>query len=239
MRALGRRNSDTRRTAADDRLRVVELGAGMTGLAGLALYRRVVANAAIAATAKHETNSSQKITQVSIHLTDGNPECVDNLKQIIDRNIHDYIAETGSDNHRVNYHHELSASQLLWGSRVGGEEEDEYFDLILAADCLYQTDLHHVLIESIHALLATTGLAIICAPTRQPSMSNFSQTVKQDGRLVCVAYEWPLDEPLWEYHARHLHFADTDGCYDPDRHFPRLLLLAKDERFINEFLADA
>jgi hypothetical protein len=175
---------------------VIELGAGVTGLAGVALYRRACSELSI---------------PLTVHLTDGNPECVGNLLEIAEMN-------SIAGNEAL-----LTAGQLLWG---GTEPAEGQYDLILTADCLYQTDLHNALIETIHLLIKPHGLVVICAPERKPSMACFREMLRKDGRLYDELVEWPTDEVIWRYGN------DATNIYSADRHLPRLLLLARDERLL-------
>lgn len=101
---------------------VLELGAGMTGLAGMCC----------------SLVGARKVV-----ITDGNPDCVERLKECIEMN-----KETlGTD---------IQASLLVWNSEDHGliERFGHKFDLIISADCLFFTTFHDDLIHVVESLLA-------------------------------------------------------------------------------------
>ncbi|CAN0240657.1 unnamed protein product [Ectocarpus sp. 12 AP-2014] len=124
-------------------MRVLELGAGMSGLAGLG-----VAACSDAA---------------EVVITDGNPDALRNLEECVELNAKEGVfGDT-----------RVAARRLVWdsldrngdraallsrsSSEVGGSGR---FDLIIASDCLFFKDFHDDLISTIGGLLRPGGRAV-------------------------------------------------------------------------------
>ena len=87
----------------------------------------------------------------SLVLTEGNPQCVQNIQAIIDENKDTFISKN------------VSSRQILWDLKNNYQEE---FDVILIADCLYEESLHSSLLHVLFQTLKTAGKAFILAPKR-------------------------------------------------------------------------
>ena len=131
--------------------RVCELGAGMTGLAGLTI--------------------AVTLTSSEVVITDGNPSAVENLQWCVDYNsgLNRY------GNTRV------YASQLVWDrdgsdalTALGK------FDVVVAGDCLFFSDFHVDLVATILALLAPGGVALLLAPRRGQTFAAFVEHAQKD-----------------------------------------------------------
>ncbi len=84
-------------------------------------------------------------------ITEGNPQCVENIQCIIDENSHTFKSK------------HVTCKQLLWS------EEEEYkgeYDMIIVADCLYEESLHKALLNVMNRSLFEGGKAYILAPPR-------------------------------------------------------------------------
>eukprot|EP00752_Nemacystus_decipiens_P008448 g7551.t1 len=138
--------------------RVLELGAGMSGLAGLGL-----AACSLAA---------------EVVITDGNPDALKNLEACVGLN-----AKAG-----VFGDTKVSARRLVWdsldrnGDRASLLESSPgggggRFDLIIASDCLFFKDFHDDLISTIQCLLKPGGRVILVQPQRGGTTNLFMQRV--------------------------------------------------------------
>lgn len=168
---------------------VCELGAGMTGLAGIFLA---------------SFGNPSKVL-----LTDGNSDCVENMKSIIYQNKPLF----GSI--------DVSSERLLWVENSDLSYLDSQFDLIISADCLFFTESHSGLLYVIETLLKDNGSAIIIAPQRKDTLKSFCSKAVS---LFSVTEIKNYDSTMW---ARHLLAKNQDPMYDEDIHYPVLLLLSK------------
>lgn len=170
--------------AWNDGLRLLELGAGTSGLAGVAL-------------AKCATRPV-----IAVHLTDGNVDCVPALKR----------------NAALNGIANTKAYQLLWSE---SHAMDHQFDVIVAADCVYETALHEVLLITIRTYLArcSSSVAIIMAPPRGQSLRMFRQRAEEGG--------WFVVEECQEWEALMRDQAVVDDVVDLDIHRPHVLKLRR------------
>eukprot|EP00638_Chattonella_subsalsa_P012761 CAMPEP_0117811482 /NCGR_PEP_ID=MMETSP0948-20121206/22160_1 /TAXON_ID=44440 /ORGANISM="Chattonella subsalsa, Strain CCMP2191" /LENGTH=393 /DNA_ID=CAMNT_0005648097 /DNA_START=15 /DNA_END=1192 /DNA_ORIENTATION=+ len=143
---------------------VLELGGGMTGLAGIGIAVQY-----------------PKTHQVII--SDGNPDSVLNQKLCIHLN-----EETGNiPKGKVKCCHLMwdkedksgAISELLHQHPKGFDHSEllhqhpKGFDLIIAADCLFFQDFHEDLKHVLSLLLAKNGQILLLQPTRGESMNNF------------------------------------------------------------------
>ncbi|CAN0440191.1 unnamed protein product [Ectocarpus sp. 12 AP-2014] len=141
-------------------MQVLELGAGMSGLAGLG-----VAACSDAA---------------EVVITDGNPDALRNLEECVELNAKEGVfGDT-----------RVAARRLVWdsldrngdraalnsrsSSEVGGSRR---FDLIIASDCLFFKDFHDDLISTIGGLLQPGGRAVLVQPQRGGTVNLFMQRV--------------------------------------------------------------
>ncbi|XP_054261094.1 calmodulin-lysine N-methyltransferase-like isoform X2 [Macrosteles quadrilineatus] len=173
-------------TEAFHHKKVLELGGGMTCLAGLLIL---------------------KYTRASkVHLTDGNPHSVDNVRYIIDENGF-------KDSSRV------SCDVLKWGSLPKYHEE---YDVLLAADCLFFDDARSDLVVTMWSALCDDGQALVTAPRRGSTLDKFKTEAEERG-FVCTVFEY-YNQEIWN---RHLELKAKNNNYDQDIHYPILLHLLK------------
>jgi predicted nicotinamide N-methyase len=114
-----------------DGLRVLELGSGSVGLAGLILAATQTPRLVVLT----DGSSQSKLL--------GNPQCITNIEEIIAIN---------------SFNCPVLASQLLWGSEDKVEEQS---DMIIVSDCLYETDYHESLLNTLKAHLAPEGQVLM------------------------------------------------------------------------------
>lgn len=227
-------------------LRVVELGCGMAGLAGLALA---------------SLNNNAPIHKIHVTLTDGHPHCV--------RNNWACIALSSSFQF-------CSSQPLLWSCAHQGIQQCNHllsfthrhhenntnnppplYDLCLASDCLHAHDHHHGLLATMGRLLRVGGVCIACQPPRGRTMDQFMDLVRyvnQDHASTITEtiiptiqndpknatnhikahnplFEMQLyhhyDEEISQQHHAFLKDNTLHQVYSPDIHYPRMLLLKK------------
>ena len=168
---------------------VCELGAGMTGLAGFCL-------AAFANPSK-------------VLLTDGNEDCVENMKAIIDRNKSCFDLTV------------VSPQVLVWDTEANLSDLRSQFDFIISGDCLFFTNCHSGLLHVIGTLLREDGSAVLMAPNRKDTLDLFCNRANAQFNVDKIENYDPL---VW---TRHQVAKSEDPLYDEDIHYPVLLLLRK------------
>ncbi|VDN05607.1 unnamed protein product [Thelazia callipaeda] len=98
---------------------------------------------------------------IEVTLTDGNEKCVANMQKIIEANkLNDRIA----------------CLILTWECHVPNKQ----FDIVLCADCLFFTEQHQVLLNSIYGHLKPGGTAYIMAPDRDGTFQIFLNRIYQE-----------------------------------------------------------
>lgn len=113
---------------------VLELGAGMTGLAGLIV--------------------SQTCQPSRVLITDGNDNSVENLSIVLE------------ENQNLGHVQENVSVQLLKWNNGAKELDQDQFDVIICADCLFFDDGRPQLLECLVNALKPGGTAIVVAPSR-------------------------------------------------------------------------
>lgn len=129
--------------------RIIELGSGFSGLAGLTV--------------------AKNIDQVSeVVITDGNSICVDRIKKNIQiNNLEDKVKSSV-----------LLWDRNLSFKKQDQFTSQSKFDLILISDCLFFVNFHTDLIITIDELLDFEGVCIIIAPPRGKSMDLFLKSAE-------------------------------------------------------------
>jgi len=162
--------------------RVLELGGGMTCLAG-----------ALLAVSDFSPHQSPRV----IHLTDGNSASVANLEHIVDR------IKAGAGDKKSNCD-ELKAFEYRWDVR--GSHEEQY-DVIICADCLFFKETSASLAQSIYRMLLPDGTALIVAPNREGTLGYFKNLameyftvdeVDDYSSEVIKAHEYFLNDPAYD-----------------------------------------
>ncbi|EDW25459.1 GL26414 [Drosophila persimilis] len=114
-------------------------------------------------------------------------------------------------------------SVLKWQERSArAQAEQEKFDFILCADCLFFDEARSALVDTIWYYLAPRGVALIMAPRRGRTLSMFQDECMARGFAVELATRY--NETIWQ---RHLQLKADSALYDEDLHYPLLLRLCK------------
>lgn len=148
-------------------------------------------------------------------LTEGNPQCVANLQEIIDENSPPYNTYFP---HPKGEEAIVTSRQILWDVKASYQKE---FDTILVADCLYAEEVHDSLLHVIKQTLLPGGKVFVMAPKRGPSFEGFKKKVEAEGSFVVEAKP-RYSDVVW---AKHQQFLSTDPHYNEDVHYPLLMTL--------------
>jgi 2-polyprenyl-6-methoxyphenol hydroxylase-like FAD-dependent oxidoreductase len=195
-------------------LRVLELGAGMAGLAGMAL-------------------AVQNPEHTRVVLTDGHPDAVLNNRvniQLTQALMHPTMVA----------HLNITAQRLVWTTMTTvtttttKKEETLLFDLVLACDCTHFVECHAPLALTTADQLRIGGVALFLAPPRGDTLKRFVTLVQSLNGLFQVHYY--DDDSVKDYSPTvsqcHDHYQqqqqdDDDETYHANIHCPHLLILRK------------
>ncbi|KAK3093313.1 hypothetical protein FSP39_013970 [Pinctada imbricata] len=128
---------------------IIELGGGMTCLAGVAV--------SILSEAQ------------SVVLTDGNEESIDNLTDILnDKSNAELLRKT-----------KVSSRMLRWGEGELDKDLRGHFDIIICADCLFFDEGREDLVQLVYDLLKPNGKCWMFAPKRGATFDEFKQAAEE------------------------------------------------------------
>lgn len=90
----------------------------------------------------------------------------------------------------------VDASQLMWGkgSADDDKQERQSYDIILAADCVYDRALHVPLCQTIRRWLSATGVCVVVASRRCGSLADFERCAR--GEFAVHAWPQPYDDTV-------------------------------------------
>ena len=114
-----------------------------------------------------------------VSLTDGDPELVDALRSNIALN-----AEAGAFNSKC----QVRGAFIDWMEKHAADEEK--FDVILCADCVYDVDLHVPLLLTLRRFLRPDGKVILMASPRGGSLHVFLGTARAFFGNVCSTTDY-------------------------------------------------
>lgn len=223
-------------------LRVIELGCGMAGIAGLAM-----------ACLEHSCRELYHDVQLQVVLTDGHPDAVKNNA---------ICASLTTKEHSLDprYQQNVTVRTLLWNESQEGANEcaqlthdnKHLFQLLLVSDCLHFVSFHVALACTIGRLMDVNGLAILCQPCRGKSLEQFMLLIRaMNGEVIATgdtstsSSKTPKDvafKPLFEINLlneydevvtnlHHRFISQHEGVYQPATHYPMMLLLRKLRHF--------
>lgn len=188
---------------------VLELGGGMTCLAGLliAKYGR----------------------PYGVHLTDGNAMSVQNVQKTCRLNdiancyVKCSVLKWEQHCHTMDGVGSGAASVAINETDENGvcALECEKFDYILSADCLFFDEAREALVETIWWYLSPSGMALVMAPRRGKTLELFVACAAAKGFHCKIVQRY--NEMIW---IRHLELLASPS-YDEDIHYPILIQLTK------------
>ncbi len=198
-------------------LRVIELGAGMAGLAGLSI-------ASLGLT--HPEIFSH--VSVDVLLTDGHPTAVFN--NAVSCHLTSSLSPDPESPSNIR------SAQLLWSLDSTPEvaaltkRGRTLFNIALVSDCLHFQQSQSALLATLSRVLSIQGVAILIQPPRADSLQNFKDLlliVNKSGAkpLFQVSLLDRFDATL-DKAAEAAQAANTEG-YNPDVHLPKALILTK------------
>ncbi|KAH9103531.1 hypothetical protein LEN26_008668 [Aphanomyces euteiches] len=123
---------------------ILELGAGMCGVSGLAIAAQL-------------PNVSR------IVLSDGNASCVDNLRITVEANV----AQNRIPSNVV------AVDLLQWSRDKAAFATGETFDVVFASDCLFFESFHVDLMQTLRQVVTATGSIYLLQPSRGGSLERF------------------------------------------------------------------
>lgn len=136
-------------------------------------------------------------------VTDGNVISMDNVARIIEAN-----------DVRVD------CAVLKWGSCPN--QHTGYFDVILAADCLFFDEARNDFVSTIAHCLSDSGIALISAPKRGNTLDLFVQCAKDAGLYALVMKSY--NSGVW---AQHCSLMLENPQYEEGIHYPLLIVVSK------------
>lgn len=168
--------------------RVLELGGGMTCLAGLFVTKY--------AQPKY------------VHLTDGNEVSIQNVCEVFRKNFIDPRPDT-------------KCSVLKWENVNNLLDENEQYDCIMSADCLFFDSARSYFVAALWQCLKPTGMALIMAPRRGQTLNQFIVQAQQMGFECNLKIFY--NNIVWQ---KHLSLLATNS-YEEDIHYPLLIEVRK------------
>uniref|UniRef100_A0A8D8MHM7 Calmodulin-lysine N-methyltransferase n=1 Tax=Cacopsylla melanoneura TaxID=428564 RepID=A0A8D8MHM7_9HEMI len=136
-------------------------------------------------------------------VTDGNVISMDNVARIIETNAI-----------------KADCAVLKWSSCVN--HYSEYFDVILAADCLFFDEARNDFVSTIVHCLNSSGIALITAPRRGNTLDQFVQCAKSAGLYTLVLQCY--NSGVWAQHCR---LKIENPRYEEGIHYPLLIVVSK------------
>jgi predicted nicotinamide N-methyase len=181
--------------------RILELGTGMAGLAGVSLALRL---------AQQQTINEK----LYVTLTDGHAEGVKNNK------INQELTRAYTASHYDSL--QVDTRVLLWTTDIQSDLPPQ--DVCLVSDCTHFQNFHSALAVTILRSLRVGGRALMCQPDRGGSSENFTDLLMclKDPIVELAKTSFPLIKDMHEKSLEQ--FPDT---YDEQTHMPRIFILTK------------
>eukprot|EP00033_Pygsuia_biforma_P001623 GCRY01001825.1.p1 GENE.GCRY01001825.1~~GCRY01001825.1.p1 ORF type:complete len:386 (-),score=75.32 GCRY01001825.1:47-1204(-) len=181
--------------------RVLELGAGRSGLAGLCLSCL-------------DTGGPKEVV-----LSDGNERCVDGLHSTILANQSNIAPNC-----------KVEAAHLPWDVNSSLISESSLlcpasFDFIIMADCLFFREAWSGLVDILQRLLAPGGVVVSLAPRRHTSLHGFLDQLKRDAPLFDRFALFPrANSRYWASLLEKLNLADEPSSASSSRDFTQAVI---------------
>ena len=232
-----------------NRLRVLELGAGMASLPSLSLAAVALNNKGI---------ESNDLPFMDIVITDGHPRSIENNLACAKLTTELYGMIGKDEINKSNKCCSIRTHRLLWKANDEGMKEcqeilkdgnqngeDDYFDLVLVSDCTHFTAFHDGLICTIGRLLRVNGYCLLCQPKRGLTLDQFIQmihVINNGVQLKNDSNDSNESKPLFDLNLYHDYDDDITKKhqiyseikhqgYDENIHYPLILILKKLRKF--------
>lgn len=186
---------------------VLEIGAGMTALAGLTLVY---------------LNACRRL-----YLTDGNRRCIKNIETIVDRNFERIVdpAKQCAIGSKFVLAKDVHVQQLRWGIVSDYQHLRGKIEVIIGADILFVSNSHADLLNTIDTLLVEhVGSVFILSPSRGKTCRSWIDFVRSDGRFSINMFESFCSRFASIYHE--LYKQNPHG-WNHDAYFPFLLVMTR------------
>jgi hypothetical protein len=164
--------------------------------------------AGMAGLALAKSTRSARQPRMQLTITDGHPDCV----------VHNQVHV------RLNTFPEgvsIKVEKLIWTTTA---QESNHVDLLLCSDCTHFQEHHASLAVTISGSLRIGGVAILCQPPRGTSLGNFLTCVTSMGGLLDIQHLTDYNDQVTAHHLKEL---NTNPCYDPNIHYPQMVVLTK------------
>jgi Lysine methyltransferase len=190
---------------------ILELGAGMAGLAGLSL-----------AQAMQQANPEKKFR---VWLTDGHPQAAQNNR--VHAHLMQVRLQTGSRN-------PVKCTTLPWSidpPQRASRDDPPPCHIVLVSDCTHFQSFHAHLFFTLAYGVRVNGCIHMCQPHRGNSLQRFLDIVQLTANKAEGTDTTPLFSMEWLEIPELDHMKSDNGTsnahYDPNIHCPRWLLLRK------------
>ena len=170
--------------------RILELGCGMSALAGLQIATTI---------------ETQRVC-----LSDGNSKGIENLNVMLEANKGKLLHSSNVDTLLLEWNEDIAVDKNI-------QHLAKSFDVIISADCLFFTNFHKALLNTIQFLLALDGIGIFFAPRRSGTLDKFVELAKE---VFDVTVEENYDDDIWR---KYQGFKQTIDNFNEDLHYPILV----------------
>lgn len=184
---------------------ILELGAGMAGMAGISLGLRLA--------------QLQIENKINVTLTDGHSDGVKN--NLINQHLTEAYSKTLSQHHPY-LSLSVSSRVLLWTTDTETTSAKGQ-DVVLVSDCTHFQNFHAALAITMLRSLRKGGVALFCQPDRGDSLKNFIKLLMTPFDLVSLKV---IEHPILERENERA-LEQHIGVYDRNLHFPKILVVTK------------